>query len=50
MALCVDHYGIDAKATRNPIPGDYIDQLKKLYNQAGNPQSSNTQCGWVAAE
>jgi predicted TIM-barrel fold metal-dependent hydrolase len=42
-------YGIDVKAKRNPVPGDYIDQLKKLYKQAGNPVPSNTQYGWVAA-
>ena len=42
-------YGIDAKAKRNPVPGDYIDQLKKLYKQAGSPIPSNTQYGWVAA-
>ena len=42
-------YGVDPKARRNPVPGDYIDRLKKLYQQAGNPTPSNTQYGWVAA-
>ena len=42
-------YGIDVKAKRNPVPGDYIDQLKKIYKQAGSPMPSNTQYGWVAA-
>ena len=41
-------YGVDPKAKRNPVPGDYIDQLKKLYKQAGHAPS-NTQYGWVAA-
>jgi predicted TIM-barrel fold metal-dependent hydrolase len=41
-------YGLDPKARRNPIPGDYVDQLKKLYQQAANPAPSNTQYGWVA--
>jgi len=42
-------YGVDPKARRNPVPGDYVDQLRKLYKQAGNPTPSNTQYGWVAA-
>jgi len=42
-------YSVDPKAKRNPDPGDYIDQLKKLYRQAGGPMPSNTQYGWVAA-
>jgi uncharacterized protein len=42
-------YGIDAKAKRKPVPGDYIDRLKKLYKQAGSQMPSNTQYGWVAA-
>ncbi len=42
-------YGVDPKAKRNAMPGDYIDQLRKLYRQAGRPRPSNTQYGWVAA-
>jgi predicted TIM-barrel fold metal-dependent hydrolase len=40
-------YGIDPQAMRAPVPDDYIDRLKKLYQQAG-PTPSNTQYGWVA--
>jgi len=40
-------YGVDPTAKRNPVPGDYIDGLKKLYKQAANPMPSNTQYGWV---
>jgi len=42
-------YGLDPNARRNPVPGDYVDELKKLYQQAGGPMRSNTQYGWVAA-
>jgi hypothetical protein len=42
-------YRIDPKAKREPMPPDYIDRLKKLYEHAGNPAPSNTQYGWVAA-
>ena len=42
-------YGFDAEAKRNPIPGDYVDRLRKLYSQAGGPTPSNTQYGWVRA-
>jgi predicted TIM-barrel fold metal-dependent hydrolase len=42
-------YGVDPKAKRNPVPGDYIDRLKKLYKDSGNPTPSNTQYGWVRA-
>ena len=40
-------YGVDTEAKFNPIPDDYIDRLKKLYQQAGGPAPSNTQYGWV---
>lgn len=40
-------YGVDPRAKRGPIPDDYIDQLRKLYKQAGAARS-NTQYGWVA--
>jgi uncharacterized protein len=42
-------YGIDPETRRNPMPGDYVDRLKELYKQAGGPQPSQTQYGWVAA-
>ncbi len=42
-------YGVDPAARRNPIPGDYIDRLKQLYRQSGDPAPSNTQYGWVSA-
>ncbi len=42
-------YGVDPQAKRNPIPGDYIDQLKKMYKESGTPTPSNTQYGWVHA-
>ena len=42
-------YGVDPKASRNSVPHDYIDKLKDLYKQAGNPTPSNTQYGWVTA-
>jgi hypothetical protein len=42
-------YGIDPKAKRNPVPGDYLDRMKKLYKESGNPMPSNTQYGWVRA-
>jgi len=41
-------YGVDPKARRNPIPGDYVDRLRKLYKQAASPSPSHTQYGWVA--
>lgn len=42
-------YGVDVQAKRNPIPGDYVDRLKKLYKESGQPTPSNTQYGWVHA-
>jgi len=42
-------YGVDPQAKRNPVPGDYVDQLKKLYKESGNPTPRNTQYGWVHA-
>ena len=42
-------YGVDPQAKRNPIPGDYIDRLRKLYRESGTPAPSNTQYGWVHA-
>jgi uncharacterized protein len=42
-------YGVDPQAKRNPIPGDYIDRLRKMYKESGTPAPSNTQYGWVHA-
>ena len=42
-------YGIDPEARRNPVPGDYIDQLQKLYSESEDAMASNTQYGWVSA-
>jgi uncharacterized protein len=41
-------YNVDPSAKRNPIPTDYIDRLRKMY-QAVGPKPSNTQYGWVPA-
>ena len=41
-------YGIDPSAKRNPIPGDYVEWLRKNYQESG-PTPSNTQYGWVLA-
>jgi hypothetical protein len=41
-------YNVDPSAKRNPIPSDYIDRLRKMYQAAG-PKPSNTQYGWVPA-
>src|SRR5438093_1436729 len=38
-------YGIDPSAKRNPIPGDYVERLRKQYKEVG-PAPSNTQYGW----
>jgi uncharacterized protein len=43
-------YGVDPEAKRNPVPGDYVEKLQKLYKQSGAPSLSNTQYGWVRAE
>ena len=42
-------YGIDPQAKRNPVPSDYVEKLRKMYQQAGGPMPSNTQYGWVRA-
>jgi uncharacterized protein len=42
-------YGVDPQAKRNPIPGDYVDELRKMYKQSGHPTPANTQYGWVHA-
>lgn len=42
-------YGIDPNTKRNPVPGDYIEKLRRLYQQSGSPSPSNTQYGWIRA-
>jgi len=37
------------KAKRGPIPGDYIDRLRKLRDDSGGSVPSNTQYGWITA-
>ncbi len=43
-------YGVDPQARRNPMPGDYLEKLRKLYKQSGLNAPSNTQYGWVRAD
>jgi uncharacterized protein len=43
-------YGVDPEAKRNPMPGDYIEKLRRMYQQTGAPAPSNTQYGWVRAD
>jgi len=40
-------YNVDPQAKRNPIPGDYVDELRKLYKESGLATPANTQYGWV---
>jgi len=42
-------YGIDPKAKRDPVPGDFVDRMKNIYKEAGPATPSNTQYGWVPA-
>ncbi|HEV8525871.1 MAG TPA: amidohydrolase family protein [Terriglobales bacterium] len=42
-------YGVDPAAKRNPVPGDYVEQLRKTYKESGLAAPSNTQYGWVLA-
>lgn len=42
-------YRVDPEAVRHPIPDDYIDRLRRLYQQSGMAQPSNTQYGWAVA-
>jgi hypothetical protein len=42
-------YGVDPEAKRNPMPGDYIEKLRRMYKQSGALTPSNTQYGWVPA-
>jgi uncharacterized protein len=43
-------YGVDPEAKRNPMPGDYLEKLRKMYKQSGINAPSNTQYGWVRAD
>jgi len=43
-------YGVDPVAKRNPVPGDYIEKLRRMYKQSGAAAPSNTQYGWVRAD
>ncbi len=43
-------YGMDPEAKRNPMPGDYLEKLRKMYKQSGMAAPSNTQYGWVRAD
>lgn len=43
-------YGVDPETKRNPLPGDYLERLRKLYQQSGLSAPSNTQYGWVRAD
>ena len=43
-------YGVDPQAKRNPLPGDYLEKLRKMYKQSGLSAPSNTQYGWVRAD
>jgi hypothetical protein len=42
-------YGVDPAAKRNPMPRDYLEQLRKTYKESGMAAPSNTQYGWVRA-
>lgn len=42
-------YGIDPATKVNPVPGDYVERLRKMYKQAAAPSPSHTQYGWVRA-
>ncbi len=43
-------YGVDPEAKRNPLPGDYLEKLRKAYKHSGLNVPSNTQYGWVRAD
>jgi uncharacterized protein len=42
-------YRVDPQAKRNPMPGDYIEKLRRMYKQSGALIPSNEQYGWVPA-
>jgi predicted TIM-barrel fold metal-dependent hydrolase len=41
-------YGVDPEATRQALPSDYLDRLRKLAAEAGPDARSNLQYGWVS--
>src|SRR5260370_10839896 len=43
-------YGVDPQAKRNPMPGDYLEKLRKLYKHSGLYAPSNTPCGGARAD
>jgi len=43
-------YRVDPEAKRNPMPGDYLEKLRRMYKQSGAIAPSNTQYGWVPAQ
>jgi len=43
-------YGVDPEAKRNPLPGDYLEKIRKAYKHSGLNAPSNTQYGWVRAD
>jgi predicted TIM-barrel fold metal-dependent hydrolase len=40
-------YGVDPESRIGPIPGDYVDRLRKEYADSGMAAPSHTQYGWV---
>ncbi|MBV9087238.1 MAG: amidohydrolase family protein [Acidobacteriaceae bacterium] len=42
-------YNVDPNAKRNPVPGDYVERIRKQYKESGAALPSNTQYGWVRA-
>src|SRR6266404_6976486 len=43
-------YRVDPEAKRNPMPGDYLEKLRRMYKQSGAIAPSNPQYGWVPAQ
>jgi hypothetical protein len=43
-------YGVDPSSRVGPIPGDYVDRLRKEYAESGMVAPSHTQYGWVKAQ
>ena len=40
-------FGVDPAAQVKPVPGDYVDRLKKKYEASGMAARSDTQYGWI---
>jgi len=40
-------YGVDPAALVKPVPSDYVDRLRKTYEESGLAVPSHTQYGWV---